>query len=211
MTRDRRRKQDLRARQGTGSQDRTYARTRRAEAIRSQLESIRTYPGAIGICSACGQPAHATASGGPRHFTEQAGAVFCPAYPAAAGLIAMAWEEFSLTRVRQRYPWPVTTTADCAHHSERDRFRDYTGQVTVCSACGQPAYWAEEPGYWAGHRHFTDQWDGVHCPRHPLASRVIDVAFHPRSLADWKTRYTCTYPHRSATRHLAWPDRFPLA
>jgi hypothetical protein len=193
MTRDRRRKQDIRnAMAASGSDCRGYTRALRAEAVRRQLESIRTYPGAIGICSACGQPAH-DAPGGPRHFAEHA--VVCPAYPAAAGLLALDWDEFSLAWVRQSYPWPMTDSPGCTHGHRVDRFRDHSGQVAVCAACGQPAYWAEETDYYAGPMHFPDQWDGVHCPRYPLASRLIDVSWDPQSLADWKARYGCTYPH----------------
>ncbi|WP_405909583.1 hypothetical protein OG742_37275 [Streptomyces sp. NBC_00828] len=188
MTRDRRRKEDIRAaRAKSGTR---YTRARR-EAASAPGASIRTYRGECYICSACGQPAYNSVNG-PAHFTEQEGGVFCPSYPAASGLLKMAWDSSEApVTVRAEYPWPSTSAKpQCAARHHHDRFRDFTGRVTVCASCGQPAYVSE-----LGPAHFLDQWDGIFCPRFPLAGHLVTVNWHPRSLADWKAGYVCTYPH----------------
>lgn len=190
MTRDRRRKQATRKTAATTG-DR-YTRARRA-ATSPPGASIRNHTGEMFICTACGQPAYDSTTG-PHHFTEQDGGVFCPAFPAAAGLLRMDWDiSYSLDIVKDEYPWPsVSANPECGHHHRRDQFRDFTGQVFVCSTCGQPAFEGEY-----GPQHFTDQWDGVFCSWFPLAGDLVAVNWHPRSLAEWKAGYPCSYPHLS--------------
>lgn len=184
MTRDRRRKQDVRALRDDSDPRYTRARRRTASAPGA---SMRDYTGEIYICTSCGQPAYAGVSG-PSHFAEQDGGVFCPAFPAASGLLRTDWDAFSLGQVREEYPHPVSRTLRQTRHA--DAFQTYADRVVVCAHCGQPAFYDSEVGM----RNFTNQWDGVHCPRFPLAGETTTVRWHPRSLADWKAGYVCTDP-----------------
>ncbi|MFD5661433.1 hypothetical protein [Streptomyces hirsutus] len=188
MTRNRRRKLDTR----TAAADAgiRYTQARR-QALEAPGASIRTYQGVISICSACGQPAYDSV-GGASHFAEQEGAVFCPSFPAAADLLRMDWDDLSLREVQERYP--RTDEAFRGQHrglSHGDQLQAFTGPVVVCAQCGQPAYYNGEVGM----AHFTNQWDGIFCPRFPLAGKTLSIRWHSRSLADWKAGYVCTYPH----------------
>ncbi|MER5572391.1 hypothetical protein [Streptomyces massasporeus] len=188
MTRNRRRKLETRAAAATSDIRFTQARRRALEAPGA---SIRTYRGDIGICPTCGQPAY-DSTRGASHFAEQDGAVFCPAFPAAAGVLRMNWDDFSLRQVRERYP--RTDEGFRKQHvdlSHGDQIQTFTGRVVACSHCGQPAYYNGEVGM----AHFLNQWDGVFCPRFPLAGETLTIKWHPRSLADWKAGYSCTFPH----------------
>ncbi|MEU3937998.1 hypothetical protein AB0E85_39165 [Streptomyces sp. NPDC029044] len=188
MARNRRRKLDTRT--AAAASGIRYTQARR-QALEAPGASICTYQGLISICSACGQPAYDSASGAS-HFAEQEGAVFCPAFPAAAGLLRMDWHDLSLRLVQERYP----RTDDIflgqqSGLSHRDRLQAFSGPVVVCAHCGQPAYYNREVGM----AHFTNQWDGIFCPRFPLAGETLTIKWHPQSLADWKAGYVCTYPH----------------
>ena len=97
MTRGRRRKQDIHA--ARTASDTRYTRARR-EAASASKASIRSYRGQIYICCSCGQPAYESDSG-PSHFAEQDGGVFCPAFPAASGLLRMNWDDYSLGSVAE--------------------------------------------------------------------------------------------------------------
>jgi len=188
MTRNRRRKLDTRA--AAADSGIRYTQARR-QALEAPGASIRTYQGEISICTTCGQPAYDSASGAS-HFAEQDGAVFCPAFPAAAGLLRMDWHDLSLRLVQERYP--RTDDGFKKQHvnlSHGDQMQTFTGRVVVCSHCGQPAYYNGE----AGMAHFLNQWDGIFCPRFPLAGKTLTIKWHPRSLADWKAGYICTFPH----------------
>ncbi|MGW0844217.1 hypothetical protein ACWD26_29580 [Streptomyces sp. NPDC002787] len=189
MTRNRRRKLDIRTAAASSGTTR-YVQARR-RALEAPGASIRTYLGEIGICTTCGQPAY-DSSRGASHFTEQEGAVFCPAFPAAAGLLRMDWHDLSLRLVRERYP---RTEDDFRKQhldlSHGDQVQTFTGRVVVCSHCGQPAYYNGDVGM----AHFLNQWDGIFCPRFPLAGKTLSIKWHPRSLADWKGGYACTFPH----------------
>ncbi|MCX5239771.1 hypothetical protein OG824_31680 [Streptomyces prunicolor] len=189
MTRDRRRKQDLRAASAATSS--RYVRVRR-EAATPPGASIRTHKGNIHICIACGQPAYASTNG-PSHFAEQDSGVYCPNFPAAVGLLRMDWDRSgSIGWVRQSYPWPsVSANPHCSGFHISGRFRDYTGTVSICSSCGQPAFQGEY-----GPTHFTDQWDGILCPYFPLAGDLVKPAWNADSLESWKAGYPCSY-HRS--------------
>ncbi|AMW10580.1 hypothetical protein A4E84_14345 [Streptomyces qaidamensis] len=190
MTRDRRQKHDIRA--AAADSGTRYTRARQ-HTLAAPGANIGAYQGDIHICSACAQPAYRS-SQGASHFAEQDGGVFCPAYPAAVGLLRMDWKHsFALDSVRQKYPWPFSPTgSECDGGHWRGRFRDFTGEVVVCGSCGQPACDGEY-----GWEHFTDQWDGVFCDWFPLAGRPVRVTWHPRSLAEWKAGYRCSYPHGS--------------
>ncbi|MFI1535523.1 hypothetical protein [Streptomyces anandii] len=187
MTRNRRRKLDTRAAANDLGLRYTQARRRTLEAPGA---SIRTYRGDIGICRACGQPAY-DSSTGPTHFAEQEGAVFCPAFPAAAAVLRMNWDYLSRQLVQERYP----RTDDRRWRNPRpfhaDAFQRFTGSVVICSHCAQPAYYDRE----VGPAHFANQWDGIHCPRFPLSGDTLTIKWHPRSLAEWQAGYLCTYPH----------------
>lgn len=100
MTRNRRRKLDTRA--AAAASGTRYTQARRLP-LTTPGASIRTYKGEIGVCSVCGQPAYDSSSGAS-HFAEQEGAVFCPAFPAAASVLRMDWDDFSLHQVQERYP-----------------------------------------------------------------------------------------------------------
>lgn len=71
--------------------------------------------------------------------------------------------------------------------------RDYDGEVRVCAFCGQPCFFGltEVGAVW---QHFREQWDGVHCPRFPLAGKVVEIEWDPSSLDDLRQRYPDTYP-----------------
>ncbi|MER7901099.1 hypothetical protein ABTX62_34795 [Streptomyces sp. NPDC096046] len=188
MTRNRRRKLDTHT--AAAASGIRYTQARR-QALEAPGASIRTYQGLISICSACGQPAYDSASGAS-HFAEQEGAVFCPAFPAAAGLLRMDWHDLSLRLVQERYPRTDDTfLGQQSGLSHRDRLQAFSGPVVVCAHCGQPAYYNREVGM----AHFTNQWDGIFCPRFPLAGETLTIKWHPQSLADWKAGYVCTYPH----------------
>jgi len=188
MTRNRRRKLDTRT--AAADSGIRYTQARR-QALEAPGASIRTYQGVIGVCGACGQPAYDSARGAS-HFAEQEGAVFCPAFPAAAGLLRMDWHHLALREVQERYPRTDDRTRHHQDLSHGDQIQTFTGPVVVCSHCGQPAYYHREVGM----RHFTNQWDGIFCPRFPLAGSTLTIKWHPQSLADWKAGYICTYPHR---------------
>ncbi|MFJ9711627.1 hypothetical protein [Streptomyces sp. NPDC101234] len=187
MTRNRRRKLDTRA--AAAHSDIRFTQARR-RALEAPGASIRTYEGEIGICTACGQPAY-DSTNGASHFTEQEDAVFCPAFPAAAGLLRMDWDDHSLRMVRERYPSTLDSFWRHPILSHPGAFQTFTGPVSVCTHCGQPAFYDREVGM----RHFTNQWDGIFCPRFPLAGETLTFKWHPQSLADWKAGCVCTYPH----------------
>ncbi|MFJ8798478.1 hypothetical protein [Streptomyces sp. NPDC102487] len=191
MTKDRRRKLDARAQTNAGNR---YNRARRQTAA-APGASIRTYTATVSICGACGQPAYES-SEGPAHFVEQQDGIFCPAFPRAVSLLSMEWDLYSyslsLDIVREKYPWPSIGSGPhrvACGGAGLDCIRKYAGPVFVGSCCGQPAKNGEY-----GPEHFTDQWDGILCPRFPLAENLIKVNWHSRSLAEWKAGYHCTYP-----------------
>ncbi|MGW5431932.1 hypothetical protein ACWET9_32745 [Streptomyces sp. NPDC004059] len=183
MTRNRRRKLDNRAAADSGTR---YTQARR-QALEAPGASIRTYKGDIGICITCGQPAY-DSTNGASHFAEQEGAVFCPTYPAAASVLRMAWHWMSLRLVQERYPSTDHPMWRRGRLRADAPFQTFTGRVTVCRHCAQPAYYDPEVGM----RHVTNQWDGIICPRFPLAGETHTIQWHPRSLADWKAGYLCT-------------------
>ncbi|MEV8523184.1 hypothetical protein AB0451_03350 [Streptomyces sp. NPDC052000] len=67
--------------------------------------------------------------------------------------------------------------------------RTHTGQVHLCASCGQPSFDGEY-----GPEHFSEQWDGVHCPRFPLAGDRIVIAWAGMSLETLRQQYPDTYP-----------------
>ncbi|MEU3665727.1 hypothetical protein [Streptomyces virginiae] len=71
--------------------------------------------------------------------------------------------------------------------------KTYTGPVTLCSRCGQPSFTDDE----IGHQHFMEQWDGIHCPRYPLAGEPITMNWNQMSLDQIKAGYPDTYPYSS--------------
>lgn len=66
--------------------------------------------------------------------------------------------------------------------------RTYTGVIYLCADCGQPAYDGEYG------MHFNEQWDGVGCPNHPLAGRLLAVDWEPALLAEIQRCYPDTHP-----------------
>ncbi|MFD6113583.1 hypothetical protein ACFWG0_26220 [Streptomyces yangpuensis] len=74
-----------------------------------------------------------------------------------------------------------------------ESIKTYTGPVTICASCGQPSYTDNQ----VGHQHFKEQWDGVYCPRFPLAGERIDMDWHEMSLDQVRAEYPDTYPHQS--------------
>lgn len=150
MTRNRRRKLDIRA--AAADSGIRYTRARR-QALEAPGASIRTYRGDIGICRTCGQPAY-DSSRGASHFAEQEGAVLCPAFSAAASVLRMDWDWLSLEHVRERYPRTDAPFTRRYRHLRADGpFQKFTGPVSVCCHCAQPAYRDPE----VGPAHFTNQ------------------------------------------------------
>lgn len=76
--------------------------------------------------------------------------------------------------------------------------REYAGPIHLCTDCGQPCY-DEESEEYDGPMHFSQQWDGIHCPRFPLASGRIRMKWDEESLNDLKATYPDTYPR--------WPSQ----
>ncbi|MGW1390545.1 hypothetical protein ACWD6Q_02625 [Streptomyces nigra] len=188
MTRNRRRKLDIRAATEPGLR---YTQARHLMGTPST--SISKYKGGIHLCTACAQPAY-EGPDGPRHFAEQEGVVFCSAYPAAVTLLRMNWDSSSLYDVQYAYEsLQDAATGECGASHHKDRFRDWNETVRVCTSCGQPAFTGSYAA--GGADHFVDQWDGVFCPWFPLAGDTVSIQWNPRSLADWKAAYVCTYPH----------------
>ncbi len=73
--------------------------------------------------------------------------------------------------------------------------RTYTGTIYLCDDCGQPAYIDNsDPKYGPLNEHFREQWDGVHCPSHPLASRLLEVDWETTLLAEIQRCYPDTNP-----------------
>ena len=72
-----------------------------------------------------------------------------------------------------------------------ESIREYTGEVRVCASCGQPCcLGATEYGeMW---QHFSEQWDGVFCPRFPLAGKPLPMDWDVMSLKQVKTGYRDT-------------------
>lgn len=75
--------------------------------------------------------------------------------------------------------------------------RTYEGTIYLCSKCGQPCYQGTAEGY-VMLMHFDEQWDGIHCPMHPLAEGAIAVDWDEDSLRDLKEQYPDTYPRVAA-------------
>ncbi|MFE3124489.1 hypothetical protein ACFXHD_13835 [Streptomyces hydrogenans] len=187
MTRNRRLKQDTRS-AAARSGDR-YTRVRR-QNLPVAMPKLSSYKGVLQLCGSCAQPAYLSAKG-PAHFSDQADGVYCPAYPAASTLLEMDWDCIARDQIADRAPALGCADAVCLQHGRSsDRFRDYNGPVYVCIECAQPAF---DGPY--GHRHFTDQWDGVFCSWFPLAGPVVQPDLDPRSVEEWKARYFCSYPH----------------
>ncbi len=68
------------------------------------MQSIRDYTGEIRLCGSCGQPAWLNAETDQwEHFAEQRKGVICPVFPLAQAVIAIEWDEMSLTTLRQNY------------------------------------------------------------------------------------------------------------
>jgi hypothetical protein len=77
-----------------------------------------------------------------------------------------------------------------------ESIRTYEGDIRLCRSCGQPCYHGDtgEGLMWL---HFHEQWDGIHCPTHPLAEQnPIAIKWDPSSLVDLKETYPDTYPSR---------------
>lgn len=72
-----------------------------------------------------------------------------------------------------------------------ESIRDYAGPISLCGTCGQPAHRSEE----GMDQHFSEQWDGVFCPRFPLAGKLVAIEWDGRSLDAVKRTYSDTYPH----------------
>ncbi|MFE2600139.1 hypothetical protein ACFXCZ_27230 [Streptomyces sp. NPDC059396] len=72
--------------------------------------------------------------------------------------------------------------------------RSYDGTIYLCTACGQPCRDGEH-----GPEHFQEQWDGVYCPRFPLAAGRITVEWDAVALRDLQMKFPDTHPHLSAS------------
>ncbi|MER6350698.1 hypothetical protein ABT186_02280 [Streptomyces sp. NPDC001634] len=72
-----------------------------------------------------------------------------------------------------------------------ESIRDHAGEVRICASCGQPCGLGEtESGeMW---QHFSEQWDGVHCPRFPLASVPLIMEWDEMALKQVKAEYPDT-------------------
>ena len=71
-----------------------------------------------------------------------------------------------------------------------ESIRTYQGVIFLCAHCGQPAY-ASENGW---DSHFREQWDGVLCPRFPMAGPRLEIKWDPSSLQSLQQCYPNTYP-----------------
>ncbi|RAG83563.1 hypothetical protein DN069_21445 [Streptacidiphilus pinicola] len=75
--------------------------------------------------------------------------------------------------------------------------RTYEGEIRICTRCGQPAFLggiSERTGEWW--LHFTEQYDGVHCNRFPLAGPVRKIPWDFKSRQHVKERYPDLRPRR---------------
>jgi len=70
-----------------------------------------------------------------------------------------------------------------------EKIRVYEGVISLCGSCGQPCYDGE-----AGLAHFAEQWDGVFCPRFPLAGERLEIRWDAHSLETLKEQYPDTFP-----------------
>ncbi|MEU1673388.1 hypothetical protein ABZ752_15325 [Streptomyces roseifaciens] len=68
--------------------------------------------------------------------------------------------------------------------------RTFSDTIRICSECAQPAFVGE-----FGPEHFKEQWDGVYCPRFPMAGDLVAISWDAMSLSDLKEQYPDTYPH----------------
>ncbi|WP_329143524.1 hypothetical protein OIU91_06160 [Streptomyces sp. NBC_01456] len=69
--------------------------------------------------------------------------------------------------------------------------RTYDGKIYLCKTCGQPCFKSPE----MGSEHFKEQWDGIFCQRYPLAGELLEMEWHPVTLATLRASYPDTYPH----------------
>ncbi|MGW5477668.1 hypothetical protein [Streptomyces sp. NPDC004008] len=71
--------------------------------------------------------------------------------------------------------------------------RGYKGEVRVCASCGQPCFLgATEFG--EAWQHFKEQWDGVFCPRFPLAGKPLVMEWDSMSRDQVLAGYPDTHP-----------------
>ncbi|MFB7711614.1 hypothetical protein [Streptomyces sp. NPDC056105] len=70
--------------------------------------------------------------------------------------------------------------------------RGYEGEVRICASCGQPSYLGptECGSLW---QHFSEQWDGVYCPRFPLAGQTFAIDWDATSWSDVRRMYPDTH------------------
>ena len=66
------------------------------------MASIRTYNGEIRICTSCGQPAY-DGDYGWEHFDEQWDGIHCNQFPLADDVVAINWDEGSLSDLKAQY------------------------------------------------------------------------------------------------------------
>lgn len=78
--------------------------------------------------------------------------------------------------------------------------RDYDGKIYLCSNCGQPCYEGDVEDYGTHLQHFSEQWDGVHCPMFPLAGDPVAIEWDDLSLQTLKEQYPDTHPDRPGRR-----------
>lgn len=71
-----------------------------------------------------------------------------------------------------------------------ESIRTYDGEIRLCGSCGQPCFDGE-----VGWEHFQEQWDGIHCPHHPLAADDPAVINWDRNSLEAVKR---SYPDTSA-------------
>jgi hypothetical protein len=71
-----------------------------------------------------------------------------------------------------------------------ESIRTYQGEMFLCAHCGQPAYQSDE----VGNSHFSEQWDGVHCPRFPLSGPRVEIEWDQMSRQTLQQSYPNTYP-----------------
>jgi hypothetical protein len=72
-----------------------------------------------------------------------------------------------------------------------ESIRTYEGDIRLCRSCGQPSYLGDA-GRALVWRHFREQWDGVHCPRFPLADNPVAIEWDDIALMTVKATFRDT-------------------
>lgn len=70
-----------------------------------------------------------------------------------------------------------------------ESIRTHTGEIRICTACGQPCGYCPVDDTITAWMHFIEQWDGIFCPQFPLTDTTVVMQWDAESLEQVRDGY----------------------